>query len=58
MTRQEIIEKMMDNLEKLEQRKITQFVASTSLNYLKTLLKELDNEDLPDIPTKSKTLND
>ena len=48
MTRDEIMQKMHENLKKLEQGKISQFNASTQLNYLKTLLKELDNEPLPE----------
>ena len=58
MTRDEIINKMRDNLDKLEKNKISQFNASTMLNYLKTLLKELDNDDLPEPQTKGKILHD
>ena len=54
MTREEIIQKMYENLDKLERGKITQFNASTSLNYLKQLLKELDNDPLPELPTPLK----
>ena len=59
MTREEILKKMKDNLSKLEKGKITAFNQSTMLNYLKTLLKEIENNDLPEIVNTSKQiLND
>jgi hypothetical protein len=46
MTREEIIEKINNNLKELENGNIRPSHAATILNYLKTLLKELDNEPL------------
>ena len=56
MTREEILNKINDNLTKLEKGKINQYNASTMLNYLKTLLKEIDNDPLPDITQNNKLL--
>jgi hypothetical protein len=46
MTRREILEKIEKNLKELEEGKIRPSHANVMLGYLKTLLKELDNEIL------------
>ena len=56
MTREEILNKIEDNLTKLEKGKINAYNASTMLNYLKTLLKEIDNDPLPDITPNNKLI--